>query len=262
VALENPLAAEQSVLRSSLLAGLFGVLDANLRQGRRDVALFEIGRVFHDGPDLPIEERRLAILLAGRFGVGHWSEEKPRVADFFDLKGLVERLFERLGQEPPTLRRDGLPDFLHPGRGAVLLHGGKALGWLGALRPGVREGPADVLVAELVLEPLLGQPAPLVRFAPLARFPVVERDLSVLSDAGTSAAEVEERIRQAAGPLLVAVAVSDRYDRPPVPDGKVSLTLGLRYQHPERTLTGEEVQSSVDGVIRDLRAAGLEIRGQ
>jgi phenylalanyl-tRNA synthetase beta chain len=263
VALENPLAAEQSVLRASLLLpGLFDVLDSNLRQGRRDVALFEIGRVFHDGPELPIEERRLAILLAGRFRGRHWSDEKPPAADFFDLKGLVERLFERLGQGPPTLRRDDLPALLHPGRGAVLLHGGKALGWLGALRPGFREEPADVLVAELSLEPLLDQAAPLVRFVPLARFPAVERDLSVITGAGTSADEVEARIRRAAGPLLVAVAVSNRYDRPPVPEGKVSLTLGLRYQHPERTLTGEEVQSSVDVVIRELRAAGLEIRGQ
>ncbi len=263
VALENPLAAAQSVLRASLLLpGLFDVLDSNLRQGRRDVALFEIGRVFHDGPELPIEERRLAILLAGRFRGRHWSDEKPRAADFFDLKGLVERLFERLGQGPPTLRRDDLPELLHPGRGAVLLQGGTALGWLGALRPGFREEPADVLVAELSLEPLLGQPAPLVRFEPLARFPAVERDLSVISSAGTSAGEIEARIRRAAGPLLVAVGVVNRYDRPPVPEGKVSLTLGLRYQHPERTLTGEEVQSSVDGVIRELRAAGLEIRGQ
>ena len=262
VALENPLAAAPSALRSSLLLpGLCDVLDANLRQGRRDVALFEIGRVFHPGPELPIEERRLAILLAGRFGGSHWSE-KPRAADFFDLKGLVERLFERLGQAPPTLGREGIPEFLHPGRGAVLLHDGKALGWLGALRPGFREEPADVLAAELALEPLLGQPAPLVRFEPLARFPAVERDVSVLSDAGTRAGEIEGRVRRSAGPLLVAVAVADRYDGPGVPQGKVSLTLGLRYQHPERTLTGEEVQSSVDGVIRDLRAAGLEIRGQ
>ncbi len=148
VALENPLAAAQSVLRASLLLpGLFDVLDSNLRQGRRDVALFEIGRVFHNGPELPIEERRLAILLAGRFRGRHWSDEKPRAADFFDLKGLVERLFERLGQGPPTLRRDDLPELLHPGRGAVLLQGGTALGWLGALRPGFREEPADVLVA-------------------------------------------------------------------------------------------------------------------
>jgi phenylalanyl-tRNA synthetase beta chain len=265
VALENPLAVAQSVLRGSLLLpGLFDVLDANLRQGRRDVALFEIGRVFHDGPELPIEERRLAILLAGRFRSRHWSDDNDTrgAADFFDLKGLVERLFERLGQGPPTLRREGLPELLHPGQGAVLLHGGEALGWLGRLRPGFRAESADVLVAELSLEPLLGQAAPLVRFVPLARFPAVERDLSVISSAGRSAAEVEALIRRAAGPLLVAVGVANRYDRPPVPEGMVSLTLSLRYQHAERTLTGEEVQASVDGVIRELRAAGLEIRGQ
>ncbi|PYQ21677.1 MAG: phenylalanine--tRNA ligase subunit beta, partial [Acidobacteria bacterium] len=85
VALENPLADAQSVLRSSLvLPGLLEALDANQRQGRRDVAFFEVGRVFYPGPGLPIEERRLGILLAGRFRGGHWSE-KPRLADFFDL---------------------------------------------------------------------------------------------------------------------------------------------------------------------------------
>jgi len=56
------------------------------------------------------------------------------------------------------------------------------------------------------------------------------------------------------------VEVRDRYDRPPVPPGKVSLMLSLRFQHPERTLTGEEVQSQVEAVVRGLRAAGLDIR--
>ena len=81
-------------------------------------------------------------------------------------------------------------------------------------------------------------------------------------DAGTEAAEVERKIRASAGPALVGVAVTDRYDRPPVPAGKVSLLLSLRYQDRERTLTGEEVQESLDKVIRELRAAGLDIRGE
>ena len=76
------------------------------------------------------------------------------------------------------------------------------------------------------------------------------------------AAEVERRIRGAAGPTLVGVTVTDRYDRPPVPAGKVSLLLSLRYEDRERTLTGEEVQASVDKVIRELRAAGFDIRGE
>src|SRR6266496_1950083 len=261
VALENPLADAQSVLRSSLvLPGLLEALDANQRQGRRDVAFFEVGRVFRPGPGLPIEERRLGILLAGHFRGGHWSE-RPRAADFFDLKGLLERLFERLGRGPMALSREHeRPAYLHPGQGAAIVLEGQALGYLGAVRPGFRDGREDVFVAELALDPLLGKPAPIARFRPLPRFPVVERDLSILMDASASAAQVEERIRRAAGPLLVAVTVADRYDRPPLPAGKVSLTVSLRYQDPERTLTGEEVQASVDGVIRQLRAAGLEIR--
>lgn len=264
VALENPLAADQAVLRSSLvMPGLLDALTANLRQGRRDVALFEVGRVFAPGgEDLPTEERRLAILLAGNFRAGYLSE-RPRAADFFDLKGLLERLFERLGREAPTLERNGeRPTFLHPGQSALIEHRGSRLGWLGALRPGFREGLDGVLVAELALDPLIGERAPLVRFRPLPRFPGVDRDLSVLAPAAAPAADVQERVRAAAGPLLVAVAIADRYDQPPVPAGRVSLTLRLRYQHPERTLTGEEVQASVEGVIRELRAGGLEIRGE
>jgi phenylalanyl-tRNA synthetase beta chain len=263
VALENPLADGQSVLRSSLvLPGLLEALDANERQGRRDVALFEVGRVFHPGPGLPIEERRLGILLAGCFGARHWSE-KPRAADFFDLSGLLERLFERLGQGPLVLGREAeRPDFLHPGQSGAILLEGKVLGYLGAIRPGFREGREDLFVAELGLDPLLGKPAPRVRFQALPRFPAVDRDLSVLVDAAAGAEEVCAGIRRAAGPLLVAVTVVDRYDRPPVPAGRVSLTVSLRYQDPERTLTSDEVQASVEAVIRQLRAAGLEIRGE
>jgi phenylalanyl-tRNA synthetase beta chain len=90
----------------------------------------------------------------------------------------------------------------------------------------------------------------------------VDRDLSVLGDGTLVAAELLSRVRQAAGPWLRQVDVTDRYDRPPVPPGKVSLMLSLRFQHPERTLTGEEVQAVVEAVIRELRGAGLEIRGE
>jgi phenylalanyl-tRNA synthetase beta chain len=88
----------------------------------------------------------------------------------------------------------------------------------------------------------------------------VDRDLSVLADVAVAAGGIVEKVKGAAGELLRLVEVKDRYDRPPVPEGKVSLTLSLRYQHPSRTLTSDEVQASVEAVIRELRGAGLEIR--
>ena len=90
-------------------------------------------------------------------------------------------------------------------------------------------------------------PAP-VRVAALARFPSVERDLSVLAPARLASADVLEEVARAGGPLMREVRVVDRYDRPPVPPGEVSLTITLAYQDPTRTLTGEEVQASVEAV--------------
>jgi phenylalanyl-tRNA synthetase beta chain len=263
VRLANPLADHHSVLRSSLVEpGLLDVLETNVRQGRRDVALFEVGRVFFPDEPLPVEERHLALLLAGAARVGHWSEP-ARPVDPFDAKGILELLFERLGAGPLGLDPDGpRPDLLHPGQSAAVTLEGEALGWMGALRPGAREGRDPVVVAELRLDPLVARAGRAVRFETLARYPAVDRDLSVLADVATSAGGIAEKVEAVAGELLRSLEVKDRYDRPPVPEGKVSLMLSLRYQHPERTLTNDEVQASVEAVIRELRGAGLEIRGE
>jgi phenylalanyl-tRNA synthetase beta chain len=109
---------------------------------------------------------------------------------------------------------------------------------------------------------VLGAEVAPVRFQALPRFPGVSRDLSLLCPEGLAAVEIEARIRRAGGGLLREAQVVDRYQSPTFPPGYVSLTLSLRYQHPERTLTSEEVQASVENVIRELRSAGAEIRGE
>ncbi|MEE8218500.1 MAG: phenylalanine--tRNA ligase subunit beta [Vicinamibacteria bacterium] len=263
IRLANPIAEQQSVLRASLVQpGLLEALETNVRQGRRDVALFEVGRVFQPGDPLPVEESRLALLMAGVARAHHWSEP-TRAVDPFDLKGVLELLFERLGAGPLELDPDGAcPEILHPGQSAAIVLDGTAIGWLGALRPGVREGRERVALAELALVPILDRARAVDRFEPLARFPAVERDLSIVADLGSTAGQLVETVRKAAGDLLLRVEVKDRYDRPPVPAGKVSLMLSLRYQDPQRTLTSEEVQASVEAVIRELRSAGLDIRGE
>jgi phenylalanyl-tRNA synthetase beta chain len=257
VVLANPLAEDQSVLRSSLVPGLLRAYDENARHGRKDIAIFEIGRVFKADTPRPREERHLGVLLAGSELNRHWSG-KPRDFDFYDLKGILELLLERLGRAPLELEGlENVPEFLHPGQAAQILRDGSRVGWLGIFRPSFRPGGA----LELDLDFAGGRP-PRDRFRALPRFPGVDRDLSIVVTAETPASEVERRIREAGGPALVAVTVTDRYDRPPVPAGKVSLLLSLRYEDRERTLTGEEVQASLDKVIRELRAAGFDIRGE
>ena len=265
VPLENPLSEEQAVLRSSLVVpGLLGALRSNLRQGRRDVGLFEIGRVFLPGEGAPVEELRLGIVVAGAARKVHWSE-KARPADFFDAKGLVEHALRDLGAAGLEWRPDSSTPFLHPGRAAAVTRDGEALGYVGAVHPDVaaafelRDG---AVVAELRIARLLREEPKRVRFRPLPRFPLAARDLSVLCDASVTAADLEAQAARSAGPLLRSVVVADRYEGPPVPAGKVSLMLGIVFQHPERTLESEEVQEALGRVIEGLRATGAEIRGE
>jgi phenylalanyl-tRNA synthetase beta chain len=260
--LANPLSEEQAALRSSLvMPGLVSTLRANLRQGRRDVRIFEMGRVFGATAHGPSEEPRVAVLLAGAVAP-HWAAPR-RTADFFDAKGVVELLGERLGVGPFRFAADHAPGFLHPGKAAVVSLGGRPRGYVGSLHPDVAEAwelRDETVVAELELEVFL-PPTP-VRVRPLPRAPAVVRDLSVVSDEGVTSAEVEARVRAAAGELLKGVSVVDRYVGPRVAPGRASLTLSLVYQDPDRTLTGEEVQTSVERVVASLRAGGLEIRGE
>jgi phenylalanyl-tRNA synthetase beta chain len=264
--LANPLTEEQDTLRTSLvMPGLVSTLRTNLRLGRRDLAVFEIGRVFARAAGAPREELRLAVLLSGSTSPPHWSG-KARPFDLFDLKGVLELLFARLGEPVPEISRGGTPPaFLHPGRAVVLKRQGEAIGYAGALHPDTRaawELRDEPVALEIGLDALVTVAPRTVRVAALDRFPAVERDLSIVCDEATPAAETFARVRGAAGERLRSVSLLDRYAGNQVPAGKVSLTVSLRFQDLERTLTSDEVQAAVDGVVRELRAAGFEIRGE
>jgi phenylalanyl-tRNA synthetase beta chain len=262
-ALQNPLAEDQGALRDALVfPGLLKTLQSNARRGTRDVRIFEIGRVFLPASGPPREERRLGILMAGG-AAPHWSEER-RAADFFDAKGTLEILARRVG--PFDFQSgDGLPSHVHPGKGALVLWNGQALGYVGALHPDVAaawELRDETLVAELSLEPIFAAPPRVARFESVSRFPAVARDVSIVCDEGLSAAELERVVRGAGGQRLRSVTVTDRYQGPPVPAGRVGLTMSLVYHDPSRTLTGEEVQASMEAVAKGLKARGAEIRGE
>jgi phenylalanyl-tRNA synthetase beta chain len=254
--LANPLSEDQKVLRGSLVwPGLLATMRTNLRQARTDVRIFEVGRVFDaDGG----ESERLGILITGAAAPAH-PAERPRPSDFADLKGVLELLAARLGVGPVAIARGEGPSFLHPGQSGALRVAGTVVGYAGAIDPARAaewEARGTVLVAEVAPLPEAAR----VRVRALPRFPAVERDLSVLCDAQTEAADVEAAIRGAAGERLRKVAATARFDRPPVPAGKVSLTFRLVFQDPARTLTGDEVQSGMDAVAAALRGRGFTLR--
>jgi phenylalanyl-tRNA synthetase beta chain len=184
--------------------------------------------------------------------------------DFYDVVGILATLTERLGLPGFELVRETASPFLHPGRSATLRFAGDVAGFVGAVHPGLArraELPDDVYAAELQLEPLLRARTEAARMQPIPRYPAVSRDVSMLCDAGAEAATFTAIARRAAGELLAAVTVADRYEGAPVPAGRISLMLSLRFQDPLRTLTSEEVDRAVARVTQALRESGAEIRG-
>lgn len=264
IALANPLAGGQGALRDGLVfPGLLDALAVNLRQGRRDVALFEVGKVFAaDGASVR-ETPHLAFVWTGSAETPHWSR-KARAADFFDGKGAVQEACVALGASEVAFAASARPD-LHPGRCVDVYADGLAIGWMGVLHPDRADAlgaRAEVVVAELGLGMVGALPGPGVRFRSLDRFPAVDRDLSAVTASDVPAAAVLALVRESAGPLLREAAIADRYQGAPLPPGTVSLTLSLRFQAPERTLSGDEVDRAMQDAAARLRAAGYEIRGE
>jgi phenylalanyl-tRNA synthetase beta chain len=252
VAVANPLSAKFEVLRPSLLPGLLDAVAHNRRHGRRDVALFEVGARFTPAAG---EIRSVGLVVSGGMTPEHWSG-RSRDVDFFDVKGIVERLCEALGLVVAI--RPGLAPFLVEGHAASLSTDGTLAGVFGLLRPAIVErsgAPRDdqVFVAEIDLDRLAGHVGERVRALP--RYPSVVRDLSIVVSDVLPAEIIRGTIQQAGSSTiapLAAISVFDRYKGRGIPDGAVSLSVRLTFQSPDRTLTDAEVQEAFDRIVAAL----------
>jgi phenylalanyl-tRNA synthetase beta chain len=253
VAIANPLSGKFDTLRPLLVPGLVDAVAHNRRHGRRDVGLFEIGTRFLSCG----ETRGVAIAWTGAVSE-HWSGGNREV-DFFDVKGVIDRLGDALGA--PVRFETATRPYLVAGQTAAVSAGGTSLGFAGLLTPVIadtRGAPRQdaIFVAELDLDALSA--AATVRFEsvrPLPKHPFVIRDLSIVIDDALPAEIIRGTIRTAGeGTIapLVDVRIFDRYQGKGVPDGKISLSLRFMFQAPARTLTDAEVQRSFDHVLAAL----------
>ncbi len=265
VRLENPLTPVADRLRSTLLGSMLNALAANLRTTGR-VALFEIGKVYWPLPGelLPAEPEHVAIALAGPRAAGAWLNRDDAPMDFFDLKGVVEELLDRLGLLADARFEPAIHPLFGPKAARVLLKG-RPIGVLGELHPAVRrafdlpEGRAAV--AELQLAPLAAAAGARHAMNPLSSFPAVKEDLAVLVDESITAEQVETAIRQAGGSLLRAVTLFDVYRGKQVPAGKKSLAYALTFQADDKTLKDTDVEKVRRRIVARLgQTVGAELR--
>ena len=268
VVLMNPLVAEQTEMRRSLLPGLLQSVAYNEAHGTTNVHLYEIGTLFHgrENASLPRETQSVAGVLTGSWTDQTWNNTVDKLR-FFAGKGIVEELLEQLRVPKVRFRvaeGEGY-DFLQPGRAAEVLSGGTVLGWVGEIHPEAREAmdiDQIVVAFELDLDKLIKGAHNQENYHEFSPFPAVQHDLAIVVPDEVTCEDLLQRITSAGGKLLESVRLFDVYrDSIRVGVGKKSMAFSLTYRSDDHTLTSDEVERAHGKIVTKLcKATGGEVR--
>jgi phenylalanyl-tRNA synthetase beta chain len=266
VRVTNPLSAELSEMRRSLLPGLLAALRFNLNREATAFHAFELGKVFSLRQGVPGEAARIAAVSYGDYAVGAVGQPAIK-AGFWTVKGIVEAYFRAFGI-PQTAEFEPAgtaAPYLHPGRSATVKLDGAIVGVLGELHPAEAlrlELNDPCVLFELDSQHLLTYVS-LARHAiiPPPRFPAVRRDLALVVERDFPADRIRREVSGIESALLESVEVFDVYEGNPITPGKKSVALACRYRAKDRTLTDEEVNRAHAVLIEQAKALlGAELR--
>lgn len=271
ITLLNPIMPERRAMRRSLIVSTLENLARNLRHTAR-LATFEVGRVYlpekGDGI-LPLEDRRTCIALTGprRQTTFHPDPSATEEMDFFDLKGVVELLLQRLGYSANRTEYRAQPATgVFGPRCAEIFVDGRSVGLLGEIHPQVRAafdlGAGRVNVAELRIQPLLKPHWELQPMQPISAYPPVVEDLAFEVAEAVTVQQVQQAIRQGGDERLTLVELFDIYRGDPLPAGHKSMAYRLTYQSLQRGLNEKEVSHLRQRIIKTVESAtGAKLRG-
>ncbi|MDA1096299.1 MAG: phenylalanine--tRNA ligase subunit beta, partial [Chloroflexi bacterium] len=262
----NRMSPDQEALRTTLRGSLLRTYAQNERSNRVDsLRLFEIGRTYtRRADDLPIEHEIAAAVVGGQRSERTWHGDESGVMDFFDAKGLVEALLERLGISADFTPAEDRA--LAPGRTARITAGEAKdpIGFIGEVHP-------DILVAMDIREPrvmlfevdldvaLRHRSQRLRTWRAVSRYPGLVRELAFVVDASASAGPIDRILR--GFPAVAESSLVDVYVGSQIPDGKKSLAFRIVWQSPTRTLTDAEVEIAQAQLLEKLeREAGAVLR--
>ena len=262
----NPLSDSQSVLRTSLIPGLLVNLRDNLRHKNNAVRLFEIGTVFYanSSSSLPVENKRVSGLISGyRFGEC-WNLPQAE-ADFFDIKGCIETLLEKLYIAAVGFSQDIREPFLHPRSGLLVEAAKQPVGCLGEVHPEVLEKfdiDQTAYIFDLDFDLLCTVAAEQKgMFMPLPRHPAIYRDVALIVDEQVAAETVYHTITSFKNKLIAEVVLFDCFSGKSIPAGKKSLAYRIKFQSASRSLTDEEVNNIHEKLVSCLfNEVGAELR--
>ncbi|MDO4906416.1 phenylalanine--tRNA ligase subunit beta [Neisseria sp.] len=258
VRLKNPLAAQYSVMRSTLIGGLVEILQNNLNRKQNRVRVFEIARVFNKGSDGRfVQNEHIGGLVYGSADPEQWGG-KIRAADFYDVKGDVEAL---LGGKNVSFVKAEHPA-LHPGRTAEIVMDGHAVGFIGELHPQWLQKyglPQAALVFEIDMAAVLGRKKTVYR--PVSKFQPVRRDLAFVLPEEVTHDTLLAALWGMKSKLVQEISVFDVYRGAGLPEGTKSMAVKVVLQDHEATLTDDAVEPLIEKLVEyAAESAGAQLR--
>jgi len=260
----NPISKEGSVLRTNLLSGILRNISLNLKHQVQDIRIFEIGRVYiPNKKGLPDEINKITVAATGSREEDLWGKDE---FDFYDLKGVLERILEEYAlYEKTKLIKSEKLGFLHPGKSAKIVYEDEEFGFLGQLHPEII-GKMDISQRVYLFELDLDKLDSVYRdekipFRPIPRFPAVKRDIAVIVDEELPVGEIVNELKKVESPLIEDIGVFDVFKGGAVERGKKSVAISIVLRAADKTLTDEEVNKIQSRALDTLNLAfGAELR--
>ena len=272
LSLANPIAAELSDMRPSLIPGLVAAAQRNVDRGFPDVALFEVGQIFKG--DRPEDQFTAATgirrALARPDGIGRDWSRATKPVDAFDAKADALAVLAAAGAPPQAMQVvPGGPAWFHPGRsGTIQIGPQNVLGHFGELHPRAlqaldAEGP--LVAFEVILERIPEPKAKPTKAKPaleLSPFQPVERDFAFVVDRGVKAGEIVRAAQSADRKLITGITVFDVYEGDNIAPGKKSVAIAVTLQPREKTMTDQEIDALAGKIVAEVqKRTGGVLRG-
>ncbi|MGM9645117.1 MAG: phenylalanine--tRNA ligase subunit beta [Eubacteriales bacterium] len=246
VVIRNPLGEDTSVMRTTSIPSMLEVLLKNHSLKNEDVRLFEVSTIYipdEDETKLPKEPKQIVIGMYGAY-------------DFYDLKGIVEELFEKNGIDGYKIKAESDNPTFHPGRCAeAYSHDGRYLGVFGEIHPTVAANYSfgkRVYIAELDFEAMFASQRKEVKYKPLPKFPALTRDFSFVCDESLEVGTIKEIIEKSCTSVLESVRLFDVYRGAQVGEGKKSVSFTVSLRASDRTLTDTEADNAVKKILKSI----------
>ncbi|GAG62830.1 unnamed protein product, partial [marine sediment metagenome] len=254
IKIKDPLIIDHSLMRTSLISSLLEIIKWNTNRQAEVVKIFEAGKIYLPYPDKPNSLPNEKLIIAGainKTGRGDiW--EKSLSLDIFDVKGIIETVFQGLKVENWEVVPGNHPAF-HPLRNGKIIIGGEEVGIFGEIHPEVINNyriPGKVNLFEIDFENLLPNVPSDINYCILPKYPSVQRDLALIVKEEILSADIIKTIKSIDEKLIKKITLFDIFKGKQIGDGYKSLAYSVVFQAEDCTLTDQEVEN----IYKKIRA--------